>query len=262
MTPERSTWPEKKRSSIKFPTIQLKSCLFCLTLVAVTAGAQEQSVSPGINRSYADPQWESWVGTFERPGREVYDQRHAIVSATGAHRGMDVADIGAGTGLFTRLFSTAIGPEGTVYAVDISETFVRNILRTCREQGLSNVEGIVNTSRETALPADSIDLAFVSDTYHHFEYPQAMLASIHTALREGGKLIIIDFRRSPTVGSPWVMNHVRAGRDTVIREVESAGFSFVEEKPLLKINYFLVFEKKRPAASEPVRKQVGSTFKS
>jgi len=207
------------------------------------AGAQQHSVYPGINREYAHPVWLQWVAAFENEGREVYARRHAIVDATGVRPGMDVADIGAGTGLFTRLFAARVAPAGKVYAVDISATFVDNILRTCREQGLDNVQGIVNSDRSTGLPAESIDLAFVSDTYHHFEYPARMLASIHDALRSTGRLVIIDFRRDPHVNPPWVMSHVRAGRDTVIRELQAAGFRFVEEKPLLRSNYFLVFEK-------------------
>ena len=82
-----------------------------------------------------------------------------------------------------------VAPGGTVYAVDISETFVSNILHSSREQGLNNVEGIVNTPREAGLPERSIDLAFLADTYHHFEYPQSMLASIHRGLRDHGRLL-------------------------------------------------------------------------
>ena len=207
------------------------------------AGAQEHSVYPGINREYAHPVWAQWVAAFENQGREVYVRRHAIVEASGVRPGMIVADIGAGTGLFTRLFATRVAPGGKVYAVDISATFIDNILRTCRDQGLTNVQGIVDSDRSAGLPADSIDLAFLSDTYHHFEYPVSMLTSIHQALRGGGRLIIVDFRRDPRVNPPWVLKHVRAGRDTVIREVQAAGFRFVEDKPVLRSNYFLVFEK-------------------
>lgn len=199
---------------------------------------------PGVNRYYERPNWRQWTDTFERPGREIYDRRHAIVAATDVRPGTVVADIGAGTGLFTRLFSPKVAPTGQVYAVDISPTFVENIVRTAREQGLDNVEGVLNTPKDVALPDESIDLAFLADTYHHFEYPQSMMASIQRALRPGGKLVVIDFRRIPGYSSGWVMQHVRAGKDTFIGEIEAAGFRLVEEKPLLRTNYFLVFEKK------------------
>jgi ubiquinone/menaquinone biosynthesis C-methylase UbiE len=212
-------------------------------LLVFSAAAQEQSIRPGINRHFVDPDWQRWVNTFERPGREVYDRRHAIVTASQVRPGMTVADIGAGTGLFTRLFAPAVEPDGTVYAIDISSTFIDNILRTCREQGLSNVKGIVNTAVDTGLPADSTDLAFITDTYHHFEYPQQTLASIYQALHSEGRVIIIDFRRDPRISSNWVMGHVRGNKAQVIEEMEVADFRLVDDKPLMRTNYFLEFVK-------------------
>jgi predicted methyltransferase len=234
----------------------LLAASLCLAPAIVPVAAQEHSLCPGINLEYEHPVWSQWVAAFENRGREVYAQRHSIVDATGVRPGMVVADIGAGTGLFTRLFAERVVPGGTVYAVDISATFVDNILRTCREQRLDNVQGIVDSARSAGLPVDSIDLAFVSDTYHHFEYPASMLASIHDALRSGGRLIIVDFRRDPRFNPPWVLQHVRAGRDTVIREVQAAGFRFVEEQPILRSNYFLVFEKTRRRGNTGEREPV------
>ncbi len=221
-------------------------CAVALLLLLAGGGpalADEASVRPGINRAYADPDWSSWVARLERPDREVYVRREAIVAASAVRPGMTVADIGAGTGLFTRLFAPRVHPGGTVYAVDISATFIDNILRSCREQGLSNVQGVVNTPRDVSLPPASIDLAFLSDTYHHFEYPRSMLASIRRALRPDGRLIVIDFRRQPGISNPWILGHVRAGRDTVIREIQAGGFRLLDDKPLLRSNYFLVFGK-------------------
>ena len=215
--------------------------LMLLSFNSTQAG--EQSVRPGVNRQYENPNWQQWVNTFERSGREVYDKRHAIVAASAVQPGMNIADIGAGTGLFTRLFAEAVTPTGMVYAVDISETFIENILHSSLEQGLANVQGIVNTPRDTGLPADSVDLAFIAATYHHFEYPASMLASIQRALHRDGRLIIIDFRRDPHVSNRWVMGHVRGDKALVIREVQAAGFRLVDDKPLLQSNYFLFFRK-------------------
>jgi ubiquinone/menaquinone biosynthesis C-methylase UbiE len=212
-------------------------------LLVLAAVAQEQNVRPGINRHFENPDWQQWVNTFEHPGREVYDQRHAIVAASKVHPGMTVADIGAGTGLFTRLFAAAVEPDGKVYAIDISRTFIENILRTCREQGLSNVQGIVNTPTDIGLPDNAIDLAFIADTYHHFEYPQQTLASIREALRSDGRVIIIDFHRDPRISSNWVMSHVRGNQARVIKEIQAAGFRLVDDKPLMRTNYFLEFIK-------------------
>jgi predicted methyltransferase len=214
--------------------------LLSLLLVAAPLAARE-GADPAVNRPYENPDYTQWVERFESEGREVYDRREAIVTASGARAGMSVADIGAGTGLFTREFARVVGPSGKVYAVDISKTFVDNIQRTAREQGLGNVTGIVNTQDDTRLPPASIDLAFVCDTYHHFERPRAMLDSIRRALRPGGRLIVIDFERVEGRSSSWVLGHVRAGREQVIREVEAAGFRFVRAENLLKDNFYLHF---------------------
>jgi predicted methyltransferase len=156
---------------------------------------------------------------------------------------MAVADIGAGTGLFTRLFAERVGPQGRVYAVDISRPFIENIVRSSRDLGLANVEGVVNSHKDVSLPPGSIDLAFLVDTYHHFEYPASMLSSIHRSLRPGARLIVIDFRRDPERSSRWVMGHVRASRDAVIDEITKAGFRLIDDKALLRTNYYLVFSR-------------------
>ena len=222
----------------------IRTALFCsLMLLTPLLPAEERTARPDINSYFQNPDWQQWVNTFESPGREVFDKRHAIVAASGVKAGMVVADIGAGTGLFTRLFADSVGKAGKVYAVDISRPFVENILRTSREQGIVNVEGVVNSDKDVSLPADSIDIAFLVDTYHHFEYSVSMLASIRNSLRAGGTLIIIDFRRDPHRSSNWVMGHVRAGKNTVIDEVARAGFQLIDDKPLLRTNYYLEFRK-------------------
>lgn len=220
---------------------RLPVLLLFLLLVPPAWPVEAPGARHDINVPFEDAEYEHWVGIFERPGREVYDRRHQIVEATGVWRGAVVADIGAGTGLFTRLFARAVGPEGKVYAVDISRGFVRNILRTARAEGLQNVEGIVNTQTDTLLPENSTDIAFVSDTYHHFEQPKSMLASIRRALRPGGTLVVVDFERIEGKSSAWVMEHVRLGRKEVIREVEAQGFRLADEGDFLRENYFLRF---------------------
>jgi intracellular sulfur oxidation DsrE/DsrF family protein len=100
------------------------------------------------------------------------------------------------------------------------------------------------------LPPTSIDVAFVCDTYHHFEFPEKTMRSIHRALKPGGRVIVIDFHRIPGTSSDWVLNHVRAGQDVVEKEIASCGFKKTDEvKELLKENYFAEFTK---AAREEV----------
>ena len=204
---------------------------------------QEQNVNPGINDYYQAPVFDDWLSIFESSGREVYEQRQSIVDALDLKPGMDVADIGAGTGFYSLLFARQVAPEGKIYAVDISDEFVKNIERRANEQQLKNIIGVVNNPREVTLSDNSIDLAFICDTYHHFEYPITTMKSIHKALRPGGEVIIIDFRKVSGFSSSWVMGHVRLNKQAVIKEIESTGFKFVAENKLLMTNYFLKFRK-------------------
>jgi len=222
----------------------LRFGLTALLLMACAFPAvARDGADPAINRPYLDPDFAQWVERFESPGREVYDRRAAIVAASGVKPGMRVADIGAGTGLFTLLFARAVGPTGHVTAVDISPTFVANIQRRAQNEKLGNVGTRVNSQTDTGLPPASVDLVFISDTYHHFEQPRAMLASIHRALRAGGTLIVIDFERDEGKSSSWVLDHVRAGKQRVTGEIEAAGFRLAADIRLLEQNYYLRFVK-------------------
>jgi predicted methyltransferase len=206
--------------------------------------AQDQSIAPGINQPFvAKPDYNAWSESFEREGREVYDKRNEIVAASAVKPGMTVADIGAGTGLFTRMFAREVGAGGKVYAVDITQTFIDSLLKKLRGEGVANVEGFVNTPRDVPLPTASVDVAFASDTYHHFEYPQEMLAAIRAALKPGGTLVIVEFERIEGKSSARTLEHVRAGKEVVIREIEAAGFKLIEERKFMQRNYFVRFAK-------------------
>lgn len=211
----------------------------------------EQSVKPGVNDPYADiksaDDVQVWVGRFEVESRELFSHRAAVASALGLRPGQEIADVGAGTGVYTELFSKAVGPDGTVYAQDIVPAFLQRIESLAIERGLANVKTVLGTERSIELPPDSVDVVFVCDTYHHFEYPRTTLASIHQALRPGGELIIVDFKRIDGVSRAWVLEHVRAGQEVVTDEVTSAGFELIEEIAIdgLKENYVLRFRKLR-----------------
>jgi ubiquinone/menaquinone biosynthesis C-methylase UbiE len=203
---------------------------------------QEKSVRPGINKPFENPDVKEFVGKFEVESREIYARRKEILEACKVKPGMVVADVGAGTGLFTRLFARAVGPEGRVYAVDIAPKFIAYIEKTCKEAGLKNVTGVVCKPDSVDLPEGSVDLVFICDTYHHFEYPYRTMASIHKALRPGGQLVLVDFRRIEGKSSKWVLGHVRAGQEVFVEEIVSSGFKVVGEEKFLKENYLVRFE--------------------
>ena len=232
----------------------MKHCtrIFAIALAAIAfaaaAGAQEESVKPGINDRFKnDPSVQQFTAMFEGESRAIFANRVAIVDALGLKDGMAIADVGAGTGLFTIMFGDRVGDDGAVYAVDIAENFIKHIAKRAKEEDLSNVEPVLCTDRSTELEPESVDLVFVCDTYHHFEFPNDTLLSIHAALRPGGRLVVVDFERVVGVSSEWTLNHVRCGKGTVSDEVKDAGFDFVEEIEMMDEQYIIVFSKRAPA---------------
>jgi predicted methyltransferase len=220
--------------------------ILALAVLALPAAAQDKSVAPGINDRFMEGRnYGEFVDQFEREGREIFDKRHEILKAVGLKPGMAVADLGAGSGLFTFLFAREVGPGGKVYALEINPVMVNSIVGRAREQGYKHVEGQLSNAKSVPLPPASVDVVFTSDVYHHFEYPQIMLRAIGAALKPGGTLVIVDFERIEGVSRQRILEHVRAGKETVIKEVEAEGFRLLGERKLMQDNYFVTFEKLR-----------------
>ena len=211
----------------------------------VIAQPTPAGADPKINERFYDSKAVEWLPRFEGESREIYTRRHDIVAATGVKPGMTVADVGAGTGFMALLFAAAVGPTGRVIASDISQPFAAAIAQRAKNEGVQNLTTVIGTQTETGLAADSTDIVFTSDVYHHFEQVAPTLASIKRALKAGGRFIMVDFERIPGVTPQNTLDHVRAGKETVIEEVLAAGFRLREEvKSLgLKTNYYLIFER-------------------
>jgi ubiquinone/menaquinone biosynthesis C-methylase UbiE len=207
---------------------------------------QKKSVNPGINASYLkkDLVVKEWIERLEAEGREVFDNREAIVKRLRLKPGMDVADIGSGTGAHVPFMAEAVEKCGKVYAVDIVPKFLDHIDQQIKQNHWKNVETVLCTERSVKLPTNSVDLAFICNVYHHFEYPDDSLASIHKAVRSGGRLVLIDFKRIPGESSEWILGHMRAGQEVFETEIINAGFEKSKQvDDLLKDNYMVVFNK-------------------
>jgi ubiquinone/menaquinone biosynthesis C-methylase UbiE len=211
-----------------------------------TPGTKESRVDPKINAAFKKPDVKEFIKKFETESRDIYAHRNEIVTALELKPGMAVADLGAGTGLFTRLFAEKVGPKGKVYAVDIAEPFLKHIAAEAKTSGHQHVVTVLGTQDSTKLPAESVDVVFLSDVYHHLEKPEKLLASIRRALRPGGRLVVIEFDRVEGKSSEFVLKHVRAGQAVFRKEIEEAGFAMIPtpEPPKLKENFFLRFEKR------------------
>jgi ubiquinone/menaquinone biosynthesis C-methylase UbiE len=198
-----------------------------------------------INKAFQDPDVAAFIKRFESESREVYNHREEIVNALGLTPRMEVADIGAGTGLFTRIIADRLGPKGKVFAVDISPAFLKHIADEAKKRGKTNVQTVQGTQETTKLPPHSIDVAFLCDVYHHLEKPKRSLASIHAALRPGGRLVVIEFDRREGVSSDFILKHVRADKAKFLAEIAAAGFEPIRspEAPKLKENFFAEFRR-------------------
>lgn len=210
--------------------------------------AKRADVKPEINKRFLDPELdvERWQKTVEGESREVYASRKEVIAALQIKPGQSVADVGAGTGFYLKEFAKAVGPKGHAYGVDISPRFLEHMRKMVAKDKIYNATIVTGTETSVELPAASVDVVYICDTYHHFEYPEATLASIRRALRPGGTLAIVDFKRIEGESSKWTLDHVRAGKEVFRREIEAAGFHFMEEAKVegLKDNYMLRFRRR------------------
>jgi ubiquinone/menaquinone biosynthesis C-methylase UbiE len=179
---------------------------------------------------------------LDRPERDKYQKPVEVVEALQLKPGMAVADIGAGSGYFTRRFAEAVTEEGLVYAVDIEQEMLDytkdSLEHTHRPY---TAQFVLARPDNPKLPTESVDLIFLCNTYHHLEDRPDYFRNVRTALKRGGRIAIIDFyhdERSGDVGFP--RKHLVA-RDTVVDELSKAGYRLAREHSFLPRQYFLEF---------------------
>ncbi|MDF1838226.1 MAG: methyltransferase domain-containing protein [Planctomycetota bacterium] len=241
---------------MKLPILNLFSAAMLASLsivgcastdVAPAQMAAEDSVKPGINKSFLNPelQVDKFVDRFEGESREVFANRAEIAASIGIKSGSSIVDVGAGTGPYIGLFAQAVGPKGKVFAIDIAPKFVEHLADRAKREGHPQIEARLCSEDSVDLPDNSVDYAFICDVYHHFEFPRTTMATLHSALRPGGEVVIVDFKRIPGVSREWILGHVRAGKEEVFAEMKSFGFEMVEEIPIegLEENWVARFRK-------------------
>ncbi len=211
----------------------MRWCCFVLAAIASLASAQ---VAAEANKAYKTKEGRDGVAkTLDNPNRDKTQKPEEIIALMGIKAGMTVADVGTGTGFMLPFLSKAVGPNGKVIGEDIAQDF----LDRAKSKAQSNVELVLGTETDPKLPADSVDRILVLDVYHHFDYPDKMLANIARALKPGGYLVIVDFYKKDRP------DHVRLEREDVIKEVESNGYRLVSSRDRTGNNqYMATFEKK------------------
>ncbi|QDV27993.1 class I SAM-dependent methyltransferase [Aureliella helgolandensis] len=212
------------------------------------APGRAPNLPDGINDAFLDPEMkvEDYIKRFETESREVFACRHQILKAIQLQPGMEVADVGSGTGLYLGPLSQGVTETGKVYAVDIAPQFVKHLRQRAKHEGLDNVRVVLCSDHDVNLKPNSIDRVFICDVYHHFEYPEASLKSIYEAMKDDAKLILVDFHREVEGDrKEWLMGHIRAPQSVFKQEFIDAGFKFEEEVKIdgFKENYLLRFGK-------------------
>jgi len=222
----------------------VKRCL--LALIACWAVCAQ--VAERANNHYRTAEGRAELARhLASPGREARERPKELVRQMGLKPGMTVADIGTGAGFMLPYLSEAVGPSGRVIAEDIFSDFLDTARQRAEAAGLGNVAFVQGSETAPQLPGNSVDVALVLDTYHHFNYPEQMLAGIRAALRNGGKLVIVDYYRRPrAMPSGDALEHIRADEPEVIREIEASGFRLLvrHERERGK-QYLLIFENKQ-----------------
>jgi len=179
-------------------------------------------------------------------GRDATERPQELVDEMGLKPGMAVADIGTGVGYLLPYLSRAVSPSGHVMAEDIFDDFLSAAKERAEEQKLDNVAFIKGTETDPHLAAGSVDVILALDSYHHYNYPEKMLAAFLQALRDGGRLVVVEYyKRSNAMPGQDAVKHIRLDEPDLVREIESNGFRKVSEREHIKgSQYMVVFEKK------------------
>src|SRR5579864_6895863 len=162
--------------------------------ILVAAGLACAQVAKKANENYQTEQGRATVAKgLNSSDRDKRQRPDELVHAIGVKPGMTVADIGTGTGYMLPHLSTAVGPQGKVLGEDIFDDFLAKARAASEQAGLTNVSFVKGTEKSANLPAGRVDVILALDSYHHFNFPQDMLASFKAALKPGGRLAIVEY---------------------------------------------------------------------
>ena len=173
------------------------------------------------------------------PGFERQTSRLASISELRA--GMTAAEIGAGGGRMAVLLARHLGPSGRLLATEIENDKLDAIRKTAAAAGLTNIEVLKAGEHATNLPDACCDVIYMRRVYHHLADAPAINKSIHSALRPGGRLAVVDFL------SPRWLFPARHGisSEAVIRQVTSSGFGLERRFDYWSLmDYCLIFRRR------------------
>lgn len=216
-------------------------------IVLVSGCAQREVTTPHIHpsagheatsqHSFADAP--RWATVFDHPGRDEWQKPNEVVAALAIHPGMAVADLGAGTGYFLAYLSRAVGPQGTVLAIDTEPNLVDYMRARAEKEGLANVLPVLATYEDPRLPAHGVDRILVLDTYHHLSDRLNYFERLRAALKPDARIVIVDWHKRELPEGPPVEH--KLDRQQVVDEMRTAGYPLAGESDQLPYQYVLIF---------------------
>jgi ubiquinone/menaquinone biosynthesis C-methylase UbiE len=183
-----------------------------------------------------------YLDRLDRPERDQDQKPAQVVEALKLKPGMAVADLGSGSGYFTRRFVEAVTESGKVYAIDVEPEALKYVEESLVHMHRSyTAEFILARPENPKLPYESVDLIFVCNTYHHLEERAAYFRNTKSALQPGGRVAIVDFYDDDRSGDLGFSKRHLVARDTVLQEMAEAGYRLAAEHTFLPKQYFLEF---------------------
>jgi SAM-dependent methyltransferase len=229
-----SILPRRRRQSFLLVPVAV-AVLWTLQPLLAQTGPTHPLTGRRVAGLATDANW------LERSEREKEEQPERALELIGIEQGLVVADVGAGTGYMTVRLARCVGPVGKVYASDLQPQMLAILKDRARQQQLSNIELVQGALNDARLPAGAIDLALLVDVYHEFWRPQEMLQSIKRALKPGGRLVLLEYRKEDNT-IPILYEHTMSVTE-VRTEVEAEGFVFDRLIPELPRQHIVVFRK-------------------
>lgn len=207
------------------------SALVVATALIAGAAAQQTQRDP---RQYQQ--------TLENPARVAALQVDRVIDALGITEGMRVADLGAGTGVFTFALAERVGFSGKVYAIDVDAGLLDIVSQKAKAAGGSTIETILAENTNPKLP-EPVDLIFICDTMHHLPDQATYVKQFAKLLRPGGRVAVIDFK-----AGDWPAGHesIAITPAQVDAWMKGAGFTRSATHNFLATNFFHVY---RPNAA-------------
>ena len=185
---------------------------------------------------------EEWIKTLDAPERIAGLKVDEIITRLQLKPGDVVADLGAGSGVFSLPMARAVAPSGKVYAVDVDQAFIDYIKQKVKDQQMSNVHPILGRFRDPALPAADVDVAFMHDVLHHIEDRAAYLKQVTRYLKPGGRIALVEFDgpKGPHRDNP----ELQVTLDELNAWMADVGFFKSAEYPLSDDKYYVVYSRK------------------